>query len=92
MIVENQQFGIVVKDKDHKIIFLNNYLKSLLLIVSGEVLMGKTPYDVEKNIPGLVIGTLRDKYHEAFEKQQKLNFNNISVQSSNGEINFFSGL
>jgi transcriptional regulator with XRE-family HTH domain len=91
MIVENQPFGIVVTCKDHKIIFLNNYLKSLTLIVSGEELMGKTPYDVEKNIPGLDIGTLRDKYHEAFEKQQKLNFNNISVKSSNGEINFFSG-
>ena len=91
MIVENQTAGIVVTDKDHKIIFLNNYLKSSLPIVSGKELMGKTPYDVKKNIPGLDIGTLRDKYHEASEKQQELHFNNIRVQSPNGEIIFFSG-
>ena len=51
MIVENQTAGIVVTDKDHKIIFLNNYLKSSLPIVSGKELMGKTPYDVKKISP-----------------------------------------
>jgi len=90
-IVENQPTGIVVTDRDNKIIFLNNHLKSLLRIVSVEELMGKTPYDIEKYISGLEIGTLRDKYYEVSEKQQELHFNNIRVQSPGGEIIFFSG-
>jgi PAS domain S-box-containing protein len=90
-IVENQPTGIVVTNKEHNIIYVNNYIKSLLQVVSFEELMGKTPYDLEINITGLDISPLRDKYHEAVEKQQKLHFKNIRVQSPNGEIIFFSG-
>jgi len=89
-IVENQPTGIIVTNNEHKIIFLNNYFKSLLSI-SVEELIGQSPYDVEKNISGLDIGALKDKYQEAFERQKALRYKNIRVQRPNGEITFFSG-
>jgi len=89
-IVENQQAGICVTDKDHKIVYLNNYIKSLLTVSIDEI-MGKTPYDLEKDIPNLKLGSLRDKYGEACEKQQVLHYKDSEVQRPNGEKVFFSG-
>jgi PAS domain S-box-containing protein len=89
-IVENQPTGIIVTNNEHKIIYLNNYIKSLLSI-SVEEIMGQSPYDLEENISGLNIGVLKDKYQEAFEKQKDFHYKNIWVQRPNGEITFFSG-
>jgi PAS domain S-box-containing protein len=89
-IVENQPTGIIVTNNKHKIIYLNNFFKSLLSI-SVEELMGESPYDLEENISGLNIGDLKHKYHLAFEKQKNIHYKNERVERPNGEITFFSG-
>ena len=89
-IVENQQTGILVMNRDHSIVYANNRMKTMSGI-SIELILGTSPYNAEEKIPGLNISTFRDKYHEALSS---INCSLIKTvkQNAGRENNFYQRL
>jgi len=89
-IVEKQQTGILVMDKDHQVIFANEQM-NIMAEVPAQVIVGSTPFTAEKQIPGLDIKNFTSKYKEAFEHGQSLIYKNIRTKMPNGDTLFISG-
>jgi transcriptional regulator with XRE-family HTH domain len=89
-IVEKQQTGILVLDKDHTVIFANERMNSMAHI-STEVIVGTNPYNAEEKIPGLNISSFREKYNESFERLEPVAFKNIRTKIPAGDTIFISG-
>ncbi|MDX1776575.1 MAG: PAS domain-containing protein, partial [Desulfobulbales bacterium] len=89
-IVDNQQTGILVMDKDHKVIYANKHMHKMTDIPS-EAILGTNPYDAGKQIPGLDISEFTGIYNNAFEQQQPLSYKNIKTIMPSGATIFMSG-
>lgn len=89
-IVENQQTGILVMNRDHSVIYINKHMK-IMAGIQPDLIMGTTPYNAEERIPNLDISLFREKYHEAFEQRQLVSYKNIQTQMPKGDIIFISG-
>ena len=89
-IVENQQSGILVMDKDHRVIYVNKHMQRISGITT-EVILGTTPYQAGTQIPKLDISAFVERYNEAFKQRQSLSFRNIRTKMPNGEVLYISG-
>jgi transcriptional regulator with XRE-family HTH domain len=89
-IVENQQTGILVMDKDHNVIYANKHMHRMSDIPTGKI-NGTNPYDAGKQIPNLDISEFTKIYNEAFEQLKPLSYKNIRTIMPNGATLFISG-
>jgi len=89
-IVENQQTGILVMDKDHVVIYANKHMYRMTNI-PPEMILGTTPYNADKKIADLEITEFTNKYSQAFKLQQTIPYKNIRTKMPDGEIVFISG-
>ncbi len=89
-IVEKQQTGILVMDREHNVIYANEFMGTIAHL-SPEVIIGTTPYTAEKEIPGLNIKTFTRKYREAFEQGHSVFYKNIKTKMPDNECVFISG-
>jgi transcriptional regulator with XRE-family HTH domain len=89
-IVENQPTGILVMDKNHIVVFANNYM-NIMSHLPIDKIVGTSPFNAEKMIPGLDISTFREKYQEAVEQRQLVTFRNIKTKMPDGDGLFISG-
>ena len=89
-IVEKQQTGILVMDKNHTIVYGNERLNSMTN-VSVEDVIGTSIFQVEDKINGLDISPFKEKYNKAFEKLESVSFDNIEIKLPDGVAVFISG-
>ncbi len=89
-IVENLQSGILVMDKEHKVVYSNSYMYKMAYIPT-DIIVGTSPYDAGKKIPGLEISEFTQKYTDAFEQRQPLSYNNIKTIIPSGDTLFLCG-
>ncbi len=89
-IVENLQSAVLVMDEKNEVIFANNRIKNICDVFPDDV-VGMSPFNLEKLIPGLNIYPFVRKYQEAFEKRQPLYYENIHFTTPGNESRYISG-
>lgn len=89
-IVENLQSAVMVMDQKNEVVFANNRITNICGIRPGEV-MGKSPFNMEKSLPGLGIYPFVQKYQEAFEQLEPVYYENINLSPQSGDSRFISG-
>ncbi|GAB4344809.1 MAG: hypothetical protein Kow0089_21550 [Desulfobulbaceae bacterium] len=89
-IVENLQSGVLVMDEKNKVIFANRQIKNICGVTQDEV-MGRSPFNFERAIPGLSIYPFVQKYQAAYEQLEPLYYENINFRTPQGESRYASG-
>ena len=89
-IVEKLQSGILVMDKEHKVVYSNSYMYRMAHIPT-DIIVGTSPYNAEKKIPGLEIAEFIQKYNDAFEQRQPQSYNHIKTRMPSGDTLFLCG-
>lgn len=89
-IVENLQSAVLVMDKNNEVIFSNNQLDNICGIKPDEV-VGRSPFNFDKSIPGLSISPFVQKYTDAFEQLQPVYYENIKFTTPRGSSRYISG-
>ncbi len=89
-IVENQQTGVLVMDKDHVVSYANEFMAKLSGIPAGKI-TSTSPYTAHETITGLDISSFKDKYDKAFTKLEPLSYNNIRTMMPAGHPLYISG-
>lgn len=89
-IIEKLQSAVLVMNGVNEIVYANGRVNNLCGISPNEIL-GKSPFNIEKSIPGLNIYAFTQKYLEACEQLSPLYFENIKVTTNLGESHYNSG-
>ena len=89
-IVENQQTGVLVMDKDHVVTYANEFMEQLTGI-PAEKIKNTTPHTAHETLNGLDISSFRDKYEETFKKLAPLSYKNIRTVMPQEKQIFISG-
>ncbi len=89
-IIENLQSGVVVMDKDDKIVFTNRHMEKMFGM-KPEKIAGTTPYTANKNIKDLELGFFVNEYAAARELLAPIYYDKIPVKLSDGKVMYNSG-
>jgi PAS domain S-box-containing protein len=89
-IVENLQSAVLVMDSNNEVIFSNKQIEGICGIRPEDVI-GTTPFNFEKTIPGLKIYPFVRSYNDAFEQQKPIYYENINFSTSRGPSHHISG-
>jgi len=89
-IVENQQTGVLVMNKDHVVTYANEFMEKLTGIPAQEI-KNITPHTAHETLSGLVISSFKDKYEEAFKKLEPVSYKNLQTVMPQGKPIFISG-
>ena len=89
-IVEKLQSGVLVMDKNHKVIYSNNIIE-LMADTDKRTILGTTPYITEEIIPGLDLHFFIRQYTIAFESLKATYYSNIPVTTPSGRAIYIGG-
>lgn len=89
-IIENLQSAVLVMNSTNKVIFANKRIENICGIRPNEIL-GKSPFNIEKSIPGLQIYPFIQKFIEAHDQLSPHYFENIPVVTPRGDSHYNSG-
>lgn len=89
-IVEKLQSGVLVMDKNHKVIYSNNIIEQMA-DTDKRTILGTTPYITEEIIPGLDLHFFIKQYTIAFEALKATYYSNIPVTTPSGRTVYIGG-
>jgi PAS domain-containing protein len=89
-IVENQQTGVLVMDRDHAVSYANEIMGKLSGIPTAN-LTNTTPYAAQETFNGLDIFSFTDMYDKAFKKLEPVSYKNIRTIMPDGNPIYISG-
>lgn len=89
-IIENLQSGVVVTDKNSKIIFANRYIEKMFDIKLNKVI-GTAPFNTDENILDIEIKFLNREYQKALSRLKPVYYERVPIKTSSGQLFFNSG-
>lgn len=89
-IVENLQSGVLVMDREHKVVYANRYLAQMSG-VRPEQAIGTTPYDAQKTILNLKIDEFIYKYKEAVARREPTFYEYLPISTPIASVHYISG-
>ncbi len=89
-IVENQQTGVLVMDKDHVVSYANGFMENLWGIPAGKI-TSTTPHTAHETLTGLDISSFKDVYDKAVTKLEPISYKNIRTVIPDGHPIYISG-
>ena len=89
-IVEKLQSGVLVTDRNHKVVYSNNIMEQIIETNKKNIL-GVSPYTAEDVIPGLELHFFTRQYTNAFEALKATYYSNIPVTTPSGRTVYIGG-
>ena len=89
-IVENQQTGILVMDRDHHVSYANQYMEELTGIAPDSI-KNTSPQNAAEKITGLDIDSFVVIYEKAHKTLQPISYKNIRTTMPDGKYLYISG-
>lgn len=89
-IIENLQSGVVVMDKDNRVVFANKHMEKMCGMPPGRII-GTTPYDAEEHATYLTMGFPVKEYKKARELLAPIFYEKVPVPFPDEKILHHSG-
>lgn len=89
-IIENLQSGVIVTDKNNKIIYINRYMEKMSGLKANKI-VGTTPFGTLESIQDLEINVLSQEYQKALEQLTPVYYERVPIKTPSGQVFFNSG-
>lgn len=89
-IIENLQSGVIVTDKNSKIVYINRYMEKMSGLKAHKI-VGTEPFSVVENIQDLEMNFLNQEYQKALNQLKPVYYERVPIKTTSGKIFFNSG-
>ena len=89
-IIENLQSGVLVTDKNNKIVFVNRYMEKLAGLKSNRI-VGTSPFSNPELTPDLEMNFLNKEYQKALNRLTPVYYERVPIKTPSGQVFFNSG-
>lgn len=89
-IIENLQSGVIVTDKNNKIIYVNKYIEKMFALKANKI-VGTAPFQGEDQSHELDLTHMKMEYQNALDHLSPVFYDKIPIKSASGQLLFNSG-